>query len=596
MAVTYGFYNSLNKDRMYNAEQMSAIFDGIITDGVFSAIGDALMPVAGTGMQVIVKTGKCWFNSTWTLNDAQLPLDIETADVSLTRIDAIVVEINSAVATRANSIKIIKGTPSANPAKPTLSATETLHQYALGYVTVAANATAITSGDIEVNVGKSSCPFITSVLQQTDVDELFNQWEAEFNTWFANIQAQLSGDVAANLQRQIDLLDNKIDDNWEKTLSDYTKQLLGIPESSTPDDAFMALLVGTTNKAYRVKVQYPDGTPAVGYTVGGIEALPTTTLVTDSTGTVLGKSENDTPTISVEKKYDDVKTVSVTAQSVGTITNVTITLEYDEDVVTVASSISTTLNISPKCTAIDYLLVGGGGSAGTYSQNGFGSMTTEYQISGGGGGGGGYSKSGTISDPENGDSFIITIGAGGAKVSRSNMNDNGSNVIPKAGNDGGVTSISLNDAIVDSAAGGKGGKAASYTYLSSKYNGIGGEGGVGNGNGGNGASNWISGHYDGEDDVFDGGGHTSDATSGGEGSTVEFHGSVYKIGGGAGGYGGFYNRTGYSNGMTYPSNGASKAETIGGGGGYNGGAPTYPADVTANSAGNAGRAFYAYVH
>lgn len=586
MAVTYGFYNSLNKDRMYNAEQMSAIFDGIITDGVFSAIGDALMPVAGTGMQVIVKTGKCWFNSTWTLNDAQLPLDIETADVSLTRIDAIVVEINSAVATRANSIKIIKGTPSANPAKPTLSATETLHQYALGYVTVAANATSITSGDIEVNVGKSSCPFITSVLQQTDVDELFNQWEAEFNTWFTNIQAQLSGDVAANLQRQIDLLNNKIDSNWEKTLSDYTKTLLGIPKSSTPDDAFQALLVGTTNKAYRVKVQYPDGTPAVGYTVGGIEALPTTSLVTDSTGTVLGKSESETPTITVEKKYDDVKAASVTAQSVGTITNVVITLEYDEDVVTVTSSINTTLNISPKCTGIDYLLAGGGGGCGAVARNN--ALTTECQVSGGGAGGGGYSEQGTISNPENGATFAITVGSGGAK------NSNGKN--------GGTTSLSLKGSIIASAAGGNGGKSATYTITAvtsstNRYDGTGGTGGTGNGNGGNGASNWVSVYTDPKDDdtEWSGGGNTSAAASGTEGSTVTFHGVPYEIGGGGGGCGGMYNSNGYSNGIRYPNHGTSQAKNIGGGGGYNGGNYS-TSGASAASAGNAGRAFYAYVH
>ena len=186
MAVTYGFYNSLNKDRVYNAEQMSSIFNGIITDGVFASIGGSLMPISGTGMQVVVKTGKCWFNSTWTLNDALLPLDIPAADVSLTRIDAVVVEINSAVNTRANTIKVIKGTPSANPAKPALANTETLHQYALGYVTVSAGVTSITADKIEVNVGKTTCPFITSVLQQTDITALFNQWDAEFNTWFSN--------------------------------------------------------------------------------------------------------------------------------------------------------------------------------------------------------------------------------------------------------------------------------------------------------------------------------------------------------------------------------------------------------------------------
>ncbi len=204
MAVTYGFYNSLNGDRKYYAEQMSSIFNGIITDGVFSAIGDALMTIAGTGLQVIVKTGKAWFDGTWTLNDAQLPLDISIADVSLTRIDAVVLEVNTSNAVRANSIKVVKGTASANPQKPMLTNENFIHQYALAYITIPAGATSISASNIEVNVGKTGCPFITSVLQQTDITDLFNQWDAEFNTWFENVKSQLSGDIAANLQRQID--------------------------------------------------------------------------------------------------------------------------------------------------------------------------------------------------------------------------------------------------------------------------------------------------------------------------------------------------------------------------------------------------------
>ena len=39
MTVSYGFYNSLNGDRKYNARHMSMIFDGIIRDGVFMSIG-----------------------------------------------------------------------------------------------------------------------------------------------------------------------------------------------------------------------------------------------------------------------------------------------------------------------------------------------------------------------------------------------------------------------------------------------------------------------------------------------------------------------------------------------------------------------------
>ena len=40
MAVTYGFYDSTGGDRKYNAEQMGSIFDGIISDGFYSNIGN----------------------------------------------------------------------------------------------------------------------------------------------------------------------------------------------------------------------------------------------------------------------------------------------------------------------------------------------------------------------------------------------------------------------------------------------------------------------------------------------------------------------------------------------------------------------------
>lgn len=204
MAVTYGFYDSLNHDRLYNAQQMSAIFDGIINDGVFMSVGNQFHTVAGTGMQVIVKSGRAWFDSTWTLNDAEYPLSIDAADVLLTRIDAVVLEVNSEVATRANTIKVVKGTPASTPAKPTLTNTATIHQHALAYVTVAKNITAITNSMIEIVVGKTETPYVTAILQTTDISDLFKKWENDFQVWFETVKGTLDGDVALNLQNQID--------------------------------------------------------------------------------------------------------------------------------------------------------------------------------------------------------------------------------------------------------------------------------------------------------------------------------------------------------------------------------------------------------
>nr|DAU40020.1 MAG TPA: Receptor Binding Protein [Caudoviricetes sp.] len=211
MAVTYGFYDSLNHDRLYNAQQMSAIFDGIINDGVFMSVGNQFHTVAGTGMQVIVKSGRAWFDSTWTLNDAEYPLSIDAADVLLTRIDAVVLEVNSEVATRANTIKVVKGTPASTPAKPTLTNTAAVHQHALAYVTVAKNTTAITNSMIEIVVGKTETPYVTAILQTTDITDLFKKWENDFQVWFETVKGTLDGDVALNLQNQIDHCVKKAD-------------------------------------------------------------------------------------------------------------------------------------------------------------------------------------------------------------------------------------------------------------------------------------------------------------------------------------------------------------------------------------------------
>lgn len=134
MSVTYGFYNSLNGDRKYNAEQVSSLFDGLIIDGVFASIGTAFAVKATTGITVNVGIGKAWFNHTWTLNDSILPLEAPEAEVLLDRIDAVVLEVDATESVRANSIKFVKGTPSSAPSNPTLTNEGTVHQYPLCYI------------------------------------------------------------------------------------------------------------------------------------------------------------------------------------------------------------------------------------------------------------------------------------------------------------------------------------------------------------------------------------------------------------------------------------------------------------------------------
>lgn len=204
MAVSFGFYDSLNGDRKYTAVQFSYLFNSLIKDGIFMHVGEHLNVKEGTGMQVNVGSGFAWFNSTWTRNDADYSLTITASDLLQVRIDAIVLEVDETVSSRTNSIKVITGTPSSNPQKPTLTNTADIHQYPLAYVTVGVGVTSITQANIENCIGTNPCPFVTGVLDTIDATTLIAQWEAQFNEWFENLDYVLEGDVGAKLFSLID--------------------------------------------------------------------------------------------------------------------------------------------------------------------------------------------------------------------------------------------------------------------------------------------------------------------------------------------------------------------------------------------------------
>lgn len=226
MSFASGFFNSVDHDRLYDATDISRLFDGLIRDGIFASIGDCLVVKQSNQMNVTVGTGRAWFNHTWSYNDALYPVTIPPSEILMDRIDAIVLEINSVEAVRANSIKLIKGTPASAPTKPALTNTKEVHQYPLAYVKVGKEVTSIRQADIENCVGTSVCPFVTGILEVISIEQLIPQWKdilnrfveentANFNTWM-NGEKQEYQDWLAAAKKEIT--------DWEATSkSDYQK-------------------------------------------------------------------------------------------------------------------------------------------------------------------------------------------------------------------------------------------------------------------------------------------------------------------------------------------------------------------------------------
>lgn len=326
MSFTYGFYNSLNGDRRYNAYQMSMLFDGLITDGVYASIGSAFVVKVGTEAgTVIVQPGRAWFNHTWSYNDADLPIDLEQSELILARIDALVIDINASDESRTNSIQWVKGTPASSPQPPTLLDEELHHQHPLCYVYRKANTETITQSDITNCVGTDDCPFVTGIVQSLSIEELIRQWRdqwaqfmaeyeesatewneeqqasllafydefksemnafqtasnQEFDDWFSNLKVILADDVATNLQKEIEeISQTEFDHFYGLYASNISINNQTDTVTSTTDAAVVTTTFETTDTQDVI-------TTTIVPTSGNFDYIRTTTI----------SSENDIDTI-----------------------------------------------------------------------------------------------------------------------------------------------------------------------------------------------------------------------------------------------------------------------------------------------------------
>ena len=199
MAVTYGFYNSVNHDRVYDAEQMSSMFDGLILDGVFKNVGNELTVRSGTAMTVIVESGRAWFDHTWTFNDSALVLDISPSSSSYNRIDSVILEVNKS--SRTNTIKILMGVNASSPVPPALQNDNSVSQYRLANVSIPKSSSTVTVTDTR---GTDDCPWARSPIYTAGNDNYYTKEEADtkfgaftFSAGTADLTAGTS-DLATN--------------------------------------------------------------------------------------------------------------------------------------------------------------------------------------------------------------------------------------------------------------------------------------------------------------------------------------------------------------------------------------------------------------
>lgn len=215
MAIISGFYNSVNGDRKYDAEDFGKLMDGIIQQGVFANYGNQfLCTSARSGMSIRVDTGKAWVGSKYIELTSFETVTPNPAHPSFDRKDLICLVINNNSSARAGSLTVIAGVPAPKgpgvkiPVVPSWSGYSYLP---IAVVDIYGGATSITNAEITSLVGTKQCPWVTAPNMTVDVEALQNQLQAKFDTWFESVRAALEKGAQGNPNVEIASLKSTVE-------------------------------------------------------------------------------------------------------------------------------------------------------------------------------------------------------------------------------------------------------------------------------------------------------------------------------------------------------------------------------------------------
>lgn len=243
MAITYGFWNALKQsdgtyDRVYNSDQISEMFEGLLSDGVFESVGDALIVKEKSGLTVEVGTGRAWIGDRWMKNDAKLDITLAAAHLTLNRWSAIVIRAD--YSNRVITIEEKAGTPATTPTKPTMTYNDSIKEKCLAYVYVGKGVTSITQTNItDCRADTSVCGWVTGIVKQVNTSELFLQYQAAYEQQLATMQAWENAQKTAF-------------DSWFSTLTDqlqvntYIQKYHKVVETTNEQGVFQLDMSGYT--------------------------------------------------------------------------------------------------------------------------------------------------------------------------------------------------------------------------------------------------------------------------------------------------------------------------------------------------------------
>lgn len=279
-------------DRLFNSAEFASYFGKFIGNGVYANKGNALQVQSdNTSMFITIKDGACFIRGRALDNDEDVSIRLENSDDNYTRIDNVVAQLD--LIERDLTVKVITGTPSANPVAPTLTRNDDVYELLLATVQVDSGVTTISQSKItDKRSDTSVCGWTTGTLQQIEATSFFEQYTLAFNEWFATIKDILDDETASQLVTACeDLEENKAD---KSSIVDYTILSSGWSGTSVPY-TYTATITGVTPTSMQEII------PSTSITQAQLEALQGANIVDggQADNTIYLKAWGDKPTVNI---------------------------------------------------------------------------------------------------------------------------------------------------------------------------------------------------------------------------------------------------------------------------------------------------------
>lgn len=207
------FYNSVEGDRVYDADDMTDWLKPFFVTGVFNG---QMQVTANDDMSVTVAKGYCNIGAkVKNFRNAQT-FDLETASGTLNRIDNVVLRRDDTE--RDIYIYIQKGGYAENPTAPEIVRSGAYYDLKLAEIYVAAGTIAITQENItDTRADADLCGWVVSTVKEID----FSQITEQFNAYFARYQAMITQQYATYLA-VIQNLEDQGSAAYRSMLADFT--------------------------------------------------------------------------------------------------------------------------------------------------------------------------------------------------------------------------------------------------------------------------------------------------------------------------------------------------------------------------------------